>query len=64
MDIRRKINAEFCIEVNETLARYESKYDQVSSRVEQVFNTLQQVLSELQAMRISQNPQPFPTETN
>ena len=61
MDTQARSNAEFCNEVSEILARYESNFDH--------HGTLQTVLTELQTMRVSQNTtlinNPFaPTENS
>ncbi|KAJ0042456.1 hypothetical protein Pint_17421 [Pistacia integerrima] len=57
MDTRGKTNAKFCNEVNETLARHESRFDQVNA-------ALQAVLTELQALRTSRTSNTSSSETN
>lgn len=64
METRGKTNAKFHNDVNEILARHESKFDQVSNQVDQVSHTLQQVLTELQAMRMIHSPRPVSHEVN
>ena len=57
MDTRGKSNAEFRSEVNETLVRHETSFDQHNA-------ALQTILTELQAICTVQRTQVTPPETN
>ena len=57
MDTRGKSNAEFRNEVNETLGRHETSFDQLNA-------ALQTILMELQAIRTVQRTQVNPPEIN
>ena len=57
MDTRGKTNAEFRNEVNETLGRHETSFDQLHT-------ALQTILTKLQAIRTTQRTQTNSTDIN
>ena len=57
MDTHGKMNVKFRYEVNETLVRHETSFNQLNA-------ALQTILTELQAIRTTQHTQAVPPDIN
>jgi len=55
MDTRGKTNADFRMDVTETLARHDSHFDELTLNFSRVNDALQCVMAELQALRMAQS---------
>ena len=55
MDTRGKTNADFRMDVTETLARHDSHFDELTLNFSRVNDALQGVMAELQALRMAQS---------
>jgi hypothetical protein len=64
MDTRSKTHAEFRVEVNETIARHDTNFDELNHNFSRVSDALQGVMAELQAMRIAQSNRSLDREVN
>lgn len=69
MDTRGKSNAEFRNDVNETLAKHESHFDQLQNSIDQLHASMQTIITELHALHLPRHqgppqPHPHPPDTN